>query len=265
MEYFRAGSGLYTSTVDVLAQYLYFFTREAYYTTIILSLEIYLVMVVLYTYKIVRVRSIAISGYLDSDSILGFHRLLHIRIREPSLTSIPDNLFIIYFEPENRINQALSLTLVASLSGLNRMDTLWIYLPSLFVIFWRNRRWRTFWLMAAGQIPQLLWCGFSLLYYGFQFPKPAHTKLNTGIPTSDLIDHGFLYFLNSLRVDPITLSSSWWVWSLHWSCGINDYCRYLPWIYYIYSMCSELCGILWVGVFSLFLFWHLSYRLPSCL
>ncbi len=122
--------------MDVLAQYLYFFfTREAYYTTIILSLEIYLVMVVLYTYKIVRVRSIAISGYLDSDSILGFHRLLHIRIREPSLTSIPDNLFIIYFEPENRINQALSLTLVASLSGLNRMDTLWIYLPSLFVIF----------------------------------------------------------------------------------------------------------------------------------
>ena len=45
-----------------LLSFTYFFTREAYYTTIILSLVISLAAVVLYAYKIVRIRSIAILG-----------------------------------------------------------------------------------------------------------------------------------------------------------------------------------------------------------
>jgi arabinofuranosyltransferase len=188
-----------------LLSFLYFFTREAYYTTIILSIVISFAAVVLYTYKIVRIRSIAILGILILILSRAFTDYSTSGLENPLSYLCLIIFFIIYFEPENRINKVFSLSLVASLGALNRMDTLLIYLPSLLVIFWRNRSWKTFWLMSAGQIPLLLWFGFSLFYYGFPFPNSAYAKLNTGIPISDLIHQGSLYFMNSIRADPITL------------------------------------------------------------
>jgi arabinofuranosyltransferase len=188
-----------------LLSFFYFFTREAYYTTIILSLLISLVAVVLYTYKIVRVRSIAILGILILILSRAFTDYSTSGLENPLSHLCLIIFFIIYFGPENRINEPFWLSLVASLSALNRMDALLIYLPALLVVFWRNRSWKTFWLMSAGQIPLLMWFGFSLFYYGFLFPNSAYAKLNTGIPIFDLIHQGSLYFLDSLRTDPITL------------------------------------------------------------
>ncbi len=188
-----------------LLSFVYFFTREAYYTTIILSLVISFAAVVLYTYKIVRIRSIAILGILILILSRAFTDYSTSGLENPLSNLCLIIFFIIYFEPENRINKVFSLSLVASLGALNRMDALLIYLPSLLVVFWRNRGWKTFWLMSAGQIPLLLWFGFSLFYYGFPFPNSAYAKLNTGIPISDLIHQGSLYFENSIRTDPITL------------------------------------------------------------
>jgi arabinofuranosyltransferase len=50
-----------------------------------------------------------------------------------------------------------------------------------------------------------LWELFSLFYYGFPFPNTAYAKINTGIPAMSLIRQGAFYYLNSLRIDPITL------------------------------------------------------------
>ena len=188
-----------------LLSFTYFFTREAYYTTIILSLVISLAAVILYTYKIVQIRSIAILGILILILSRAFTDYSTSGLENPLSHLCLIIFFIIYFEPENRNNKAFWLSLVASLSVLNRMDALLIYLPSLIVVFWHNRSWKTFWLMSAGQIPLLLWFGFSLFYYGFLFPNSAYAKLNTGIPISDLLHQGSLYFLDSLRTDPITL------------------------------------------------------------
>ena len=188
-----------------LLSFTYFFTREAYYTTIILSLVISLAAVILYTYKIVQIRSIAILGILILILSRAFTDYSTSGLENPLSHLCLIVFFIIYFEPENRINKVFSLSLVASLGALNRMDALLIYLPSLLVVFWHNRGWKTFWLMSAGQIPLLLWFGFSLFYYGFPFPNSAYAKLNTGIPISDLIHQGSFYFMNSMRTDPITL------------------------------------------------------------
>ena len=51
-----------------------------------------------------------------------------------------------------------------------------------------------------------LWELFSLIYYGFPFPNTAYAKLNTGIPQDELIDQGIMYFINSIAVDPLTLT-----------------------------------------------------------
>lgn len=188
-----------------LLSFTYFFTREAYYTTIVLSLVISLAAVILYTYKIVQIRSIAILGILILILSRAFTDYSTSGLENPLSHLCLIIFFIIYFEPENRINKAFALSFIAALGVVNRMDALLIYLPSLLVFFWQNRSWKNFWLMSAGQIPLLLWLGFSLFYYGFPFPNSAYAKLNTGIPISDLIHQGSLYFLNSIRVDPITL------------------------------------------------------------
>jgi arabinofuranosyltransferase len=60
-------------------------------------------------------------------------------------------------------------------------------------------------VLAIGLAPFLAWELFALIYYGTPFPNSAYAKLATGIPRTALIRQGLLYFLNSLRVDPVTL------------------------------------------------------------
>jgi arabinofuranosyltransferase len=52
----------------------------------------------------------------------------------------------------------------------------------------------------------VLWELFSLFYYGIPFPNTAIAKLNTGISKIALIRQGAHYFINSLRMDTITLT-----------------------------------------------------------
>ncbi|MBI5267109.1 MAG: hypothetical protein HY851_07750, partial [candidate division Zixibacteria bacterium] len=44
-----------------------------------------------------------------------------------------------------------------------------------------------------------------LYYYGFPFPNTYYAKTHTGIPSGEILQQGFLYFLDSLRINPITL------------------------------------------------------------
>jgi arabinofuranosyltransferase len=54
-------------------------------------------------------------------------------------------------------------------------------------------------------LPLVAWELFSLFYYGTPFPNTASAKLDTGIQTLTLLKQGAYYFLNSLRLDTITL------------------------------------------------------------
>lgn len=58
---------------------------------------------------------------------------------------------------------------------------------------------------VIGALPTLTWTLFSLYYYGFPFPNTAYAKLSTGIPSSELITQGMLYFLDTIDRDPLTL------------------------------------------------------------
>ncbi len=99
------------------------------------------------------------------------------------------------------------LSLLAALSMLNRLDTLLLFLPALFLTVYETRKtiWQSGKWMALGFLPIVLWEGFSLFYYGFPFPNTYYAKLTTGIPQSDLYRQGWLYFQNSLAWDHVTL------------------------------------------------------------
>lgn len=98
------------------------------------------------------------------------------------------------------------LTLVASLGALNRLDTFVLFLPALGWLFLKSPdKKRAFISICLGLLPLALWELFSLFYYGSLFPNTAFAKINTGIARLSLIQQGMFYYLNSLRMDPITL------------------------------------------------------------
>jgi len=49
------------------------------------------------------------------------------------------------------------------------------------------------------------WECFSLLYFGFPLPNTAYAKLGGGVPRGDLVVQGFVYALDSIALDPVTL------------------------------------------------------------
>ncbi len=113
----------------------------------------------------------------------------------------------IYFSGQKKdFSRLIGLSLCAALTGINRLDHLLLFLPLLFSLFWENaNKTRVIAAYALGFLPLIAWELFSLTYYGSPFPNTASAKLNTGISFVSIITQGGFYYLNSLRMDPITL------------------------------------------------------------
>jgi arabinofuranosyltransferase len=99
------------------------------------------------------------------------------------------------------------LALIASLAAVNRLDALLLYLPALAIALARFGRWRGLAIAAAGFAPLVAWELFSLIYYGFPFPNTAYAKLKLYLPREEVLAQGLRYLANSLRLDPVTLST----------------------------------------------------------
>lgn len=98
------------------------------------------------------------------------------------------------------------MSLIVGLSILNRMDTALIFLPALVMLWWSTpNKLKGALAIFAGFFPFILWELFSTVYYGFPFPNTAYAKLNSGISAGAYVHQGFMYFLNSISLDPITL------------------------------------------------------------
>lgn len=99
-----------------------------------------------------------------------------------------------------------ALWTVGSLLYLSRPDDVLFAAPTLLVLTLRSGPWlRTARHVALGLIPALVWTGFAVIYYGFPFPNTAYAKLATGISRPELWHQGFIYLIDSLDRDPISL------------------------------------------------------------
>ncbi len=184
---------------------LYFFTHEAYFTTLFFSLTLSAATAYLFAFRIARSTGTAVIGltcltlskaYLDYSTSGLENPLTHLLLA----------LFILaYRHPERDLPWLFRVCLIAALATVNRLDTILFYLPALLLGFLQlphGGRTRT---LLKGFLPIILWEVFSLIYYGFPFPNTAYAKLNTGISSSDLIFQGVCYLLNSITLDPLTL------------------------------------------------------------
>lgn len=228
-----------------LLTFFYFFTREAFYTSLAVCLATSLAAFVV----LGRLAPRLTLSSLAVLSILVFSKAF-VDFSTSGLENPATHLllacFLLVFLTGEEITtwdrrRVYLLGLIACLATLNRMDSLLFYAPALLlVLFKRPGRMDTLKWLALGFLPFLLWEVFSLVYYGFLVPNTAYAKLGIHVARSNLIEQGYLYLLNSLAWDPITLLAiglavGWALLAAGWrerslAIGILFYLFYVAWI-----------------------------------
>lgn len=184
---------------------VYYFTSELYFTSIFFSLALTLAAVIVLARKVsksIGSASLAIVILISSKSFIDYSA----SGLENPLTFLILVLFgLVYFSGQGNSKRLLLLSLLAGFGMLNRMDTILLFLPGLSYAFWQVRGKKSLVNLLIGFSPVIVWELFSLLYYGFPFPNTYYAKLQTGLPKSELMVQGLLYYLDSLNLDPLTL------------------------------------------------------------
>lgn len=148
--------------------------------------------------------------------------------------------FFAYYLRSSFIQEPRSLfplALMAALGLLNRLDTALLYVPALLYAWYKTGGYRTgAKYIGFGFMPLLIWELFSVVYYGFPLPNTFYAKFNHGIPQSELAIQGFVYLLDSLNRDPITLFS---ILGISLSTFVYRHRKLLPltlgiWLYILY-------------------------------
>ena len=185
---------------------IYIFTREPFYSTLLLSIATSLITVCVLSIWLLRTTLAATVGVLALTLSKAFIDYSTSGLENP-LTHLLLVLFLlVYLRNEPSPKKLFLMTLLASLGMTNRLDTLLLFLPALVFSLIEVRSVRGVWMMLLGGMPFILWELFSLLYYGFPVPNTGPAKLNIGLTSrADLLRQGGFYLLNSLRWDPLTL------------------------------------------------------------
>lgn len=213
-------------------------TGEVYYASILLSIIVSLAAIVLVLSRIavtVPAVGFAISAFILSKAFVDYST----GGLENPLTNLLLALFFIVEGSMTTVSRRLFLlSLFSALLMLNRVDTGLLVLPALAVAIWRagiRRAWKA---VLIGLLPLMTWEAFSLFYYGFLVPNTAYSKLQHGIPRPEILYQGFLYLLDSIGNDPLTLlvilgavvsplagAQSWTI-----PTGIGLYLAYIVWV-----------------------------------
>lgn len=183
----------------------YFIFKDPFYTPILISIAITLLLLYLLIFKLsisrfnsifIVILLIASKSFIDYSSSGLENPLSHLLIV----------IYIYFYLKEIEIQRKiLILSFLISLSYLNRIDSILIYIPSLFYLFYQNYSKKNILYAIYGFLPIILWTVFSIVYYGFPFPNTFYAKINTGIPKLEIFSQGVYYFINSLKFDTITL------------------------------------------------------------
>jgi arabinofuranosyltransferase len=185
----------------------YALTREAYFTSLVLSWPCSFLAVVWAGYGLFRQsfeRSLLLVILAASISFLDYTT----SGLENPLSYLLMVAFCWLYLSQQAVSpprHLLGLSLVTALVTLNRLDLILLCLPALLERFWVYRPRRVWLVLVLGLSPLIAWVLFSLVYYGFPFPNTAYARLNTGIPANSLMAQGLMYVWDVLCWDAVTL------------------------------------------------------------
>jgi len=231
----------------------YLITRDAYFTTLLVSAAISLATIGL---VVTRVRAswpgclLAVLGLTLSKAFTDYST----SGLENPLTHLLLVLFFIVLMQDgvglrrnvlrrNVLRRIFALSLLTALLALNRPDIVLFVAPAYLLALWQSRtamRWqapRAIGVILLGFLPLLAWEAFSLLYYGFLAPNTYFAKLSHGIDPLALVRQGLTYLVRSTAIDPlssllIVFGLGVAAWSrrprlLAWAAGIILYLGYV--------------------------------------
>jgi arabinofuranosyltransferase len=217
--------------------------NNLFYGNIVISLGLSILTISLYTFKIARSSQTAVVGILILTLSKAFVDYSTSGLENPLSHFLALFFFGLFlFREKDDQRYVTALAFLAGLGALNRLDAILIYLPALFLIIWQSsNKLKTVLLIFLGFLPLAFWELFSLFYYGSLFPNTAIAKLSTGIPKIALLKQGAHYFLNSLRLDTITL------FVIACSVAFSVFSRDLRRISVAVGIGLYLCYILYIG------------------
>ena len=182
---------------------IYFFTHEAYYSTLILSITISFISVALLSFYLARSALLATLGIFVLAASKSFVDFSTSGLENPLSYLLIVVFMIVFYRTRGKKQSLMWLALIAGLATLNRMDTFLLFLPTLIAVFCQFPGWKSVRTVVLGFAPFICWEIFSLCYYGFLFPNTAYAKLDTGVSSVQLLLQGIGYLISSFTFDPL--------------------------------------------------------------
>lgn len=214
----------------------YFATREAWLTTIVVSLAVSTLGIVVLTRSApdVRTRCLMIVALASSGA---FRDYSTSGLENPLSHLILAALALVATRAPERPGLLGGLV---SAALLTRSDLALLALPiGIWPLVARPSRHGLLWFLL-GLTPFVGWQVFSVCYYGFPFPNTAYAKLATGISRDELLVQGQHYLWDSFLTDTPTLltvgvATAVGIVSGGWrgragAAGLLAYVAYVVWI-----------------------------------
>ncbi len=224
----------------------YFVTRDAYFTTLLVSAAISLAVVGLVVTRVGaswQASLLAVTGLTLSKAFTDYSTS---GLENPLTHLLLVLFFIVLMQNGGELRRLFLLSLITALLALNRPDIVLFVAPAFAYVLWQGRAEirrqapRAIGMILLGFLPLLAWEAFSLLYYGFLAPNTYFAKLSHGIDQVALVRQGLTYLVRSTAIDPlssllIVFGLATAVWSrrpglLFWAAGIVLYLGYVVWI-----------------------------------
>lgn len=198
--------------------FFYFFTRDVYYTSLVVSFLFSLGTVFIVARMIARSESNAWLALILLTIAKGFMDYSTSGLENPLSHFFIALFFYIYLKKDVTVKNLFYLCLTGSLLMLNRLDMVLIMFPALcFYIFrllrgqstqsWKSIGIKTLISCVLGFIPMIAWELFSLLYYGLIFPNTYYAKIYNTMSRAELIEKGLFYLQHSFTFDPFVMIS----------------------------------------------------------
>jgi arabinofuranosyltransferase len=189
----------------LLLSAFYFFTREIYLTTIVVSLVLSLTLAWLIVKKIALTPWQGLAAVLLLALSTAFVDYSTSGLENPLSHLLLVIFVLVWLRGKETEKKLFWLALIGALAAVNRLDTVLFYLPVLVYEWWQRKDK----LQAAGQIalgfiPLAAWEIFSMIYYGFPFPNTYYAKAENYVPLAQEVWASLNYFLFTLKFDPIT-------------------------------------------------------------
>ena len=190
---------------------IYFFTREALFTSTTLSVLVSTALIIIFSYVFLKDRAVAPAAIFVLLMSKAFIDYSVSGLENPLSHLMILIFFIIYCREQACLFPAKKyiflLSLSAGLGTLTRPDLILIFIIPLVHAVYSERKQKPVLPLLAGVAPLIGWGIFAFIYYGYALPNTLWAKVFSGVPKVFFFKQGLYYIYDSLMRDPVTLAT----------------------------------------------------------